>query len=94
MVVIARPTIANVNITLADTEYSYALPAGTMRFEINLRNVAIPLKICFVSGASGTIYKNLPAGESYREEGIKAGDNTLYFQSATADQVAEILSWI
>lgn len=92
--IIARPTIANVDITLANTEYSYTLPTGTTRFEIKIRNGGIPLKICFVSGASGTIYKNLPAGEAYQEEEIKAGSNILYFQSATASQVAEILSWV
>ena len=92
--IIARPTIANVDITLANTEYSYTLPVGTTRFEIKLRNIGIPLKICFVSGGSGTTYKNLPAGQSYREDNIKRGPNILYFQAATANQVAEIISWV
>jgi len=92
--IIARPTIANVEMTDADTEYSYTLPVGTTRFEIKLRKMGIPLKICFVSEGSGTTYKNLPAGRSYREDDIKRGPNILYFQAATADQVAEIISWV
>lgn len=92
--IIARPTIANVDIMLANTEYSYTLPVGTTRFEIKLRNMGIPLKICFVSGGSGTTYKNLASGHSHREENIKRGPNILYFRSATASQVAEIISWV
>ena len=34
--IIARPTIANVDITDANTEYSYELPAGTTRFLIKV----------------------------------------------------------
>lgn len=81
-------------MTDADTEYSYTFPVGTMRFEIKLRSLGVPLKICFVSEASGTIYKNLPGGQSYREDNIKRGPNILYFQAATANQVAEIISWV
>jgi len=92
--IIARPTIANVVITDADTEYSYTLPAGTTRFVIKLRSFGIPLKICFVSGGSGTTYKNLPSGQSYREDNIKGSPNILYFQAATGTQVAEIISWV
>lgn len=92
--IVGRPTIKNVDITDADTEYSYTLPVGTSRFEIKLRSIGVPLKICFVSAGSGTTYKNLPAGQSYREDAIKRGPNVLYFQSATANQVAEIISWV
>jgi hypothetical protein len=92
--IIARPTIANIDITDANTEYSYTLPVGTTRFEMKLRNLGVPLKICFVSGGSGTNYINLPASQSYREDNIKKGSNILYFQAATAAQVAEIISWV
>ena len=92
--IIARPTVANVDITLADTEYEYALPVGTTRFSGKLRNLGIPLKICMVSGGSGTIYKNLAQGETWSEKDIKGSPNVLYFQSATATQVVEVLSWV
>ena len=92
--IIARPTISNEEIIDANKEYSYTLPAGTTRFLIKVRNPGIPLKICFVSGGSGTTYKNLASGQSYQEDNIKAGSNVLYFQAATATQVAEIISWV
>ena len=91
--IIARPTIVNVAITDADTEYSYTLPAGTTRFAFKLRNPGITAKICFASGGSGTIYKNLNSGETYEEKDIKKGDNILYFRSPSAGQQAEIISW-
>ena len=92
--IIARPTVANVEITLANTEYSCTLPAGTTRFIFKLRNPGVPAKICFVSGASGTIYMNLANGQSYEEKDIKKGDNKLFFQAPSASQIAEIISWV
>jgi len=91
--IVGRPTIKNVDIVDANTEYSYTLPDGTSRFEMKVRNLGIPLKICFVSAGSGITYYNLPASQSYREDNIKRGSNILYFQAATASQVLEIMSW-
>lgn len=90
----ARPTIANVTITLANTEYSYTLPAGTTRFLFKLRSSGVPAKICFVSGVSGITYRNLSNGKTYEEKDIKKGDNILYFQAPSANQTAEIISWV
>lgn len=92
--ILARPTVANVEMTLADTEYSYALPAGTARFSFKLRNPGYQARIAFVSGALGTTYKNLMQGEIYSEKNLRQGPNSLYFQSPTAGQVAEILTWV
>lgn len=88
------PVITNKAITLANTEYSHAIPAGAKKFSIKLRNTSIDLKIAFASGTSGTTYYTLKAGMEYTEENINADDGlTLYFQSATAAQVAEIKTW-
>ena len=89
---VGRPTIANVTMTDANTEYSYAVPSGAKRFEIKLRAINALLKLAFVSGASGTTYITIPYGASYNELDIKGG-MTLYFQSATAAQTAEIKIW-
>jgi hypothetical protein len=93
MQIVGRPTIANTAITLADTEYSYDIPAGTKRFEIKLRALNALLKLAFISGASGTTYITIPYGGSYVENDVKAGPITLYFQSPSATQVAEIKTW-
>ena len=92
--IVARPTIANTAMATANKEYSYALPAGTTRFTFKLRNPGYPAKVCFVSGASGTIYQNLANGQTYREKDIKKGDIVLYFQSTGTNQVAELMSWV
>jgi len=88
-----RPTIANTTMTAAATEYSYDIPAGTIRFSIKLRALNAILKLAFVENESGTTYISIPYGETYVEENVKGGPLTLYFQSPTALQVAEIKTW-
>lgn len=89
----AKPTIANVAMTLADTEYSYTLPAGTKSFRFKLRDPGADCKIAFVAAGSPTTYMNLPGGRSYAEDAIKPGGAAIYFQSPTASMVAEIMTW-
>ena len=91
--IVGRPTIANTAMTTANEEYSYDIPAGTKRFEIKLRAINAYFKLAFVSGASGTTYITIPYGATYVEIDVKAGPITLYFQSPTATQVAEIKTW-
>lgn len=85
------PVIYNVTMILADTEYSKALPANARRFLIKCRTL-YDIKLCFTSGQSGTTYLTVPAGMSY-EGLIQPASLTVYFQCATADQVAEIIVW-
>lgn len=93
MKIAGRPTIANVAMTSSNTEYSYSLPAGTIRFEIKLRSLNALLKLSFVSGESGTTYITIPYGSSYREDDVKGTPISLYFQSPTASQVLEVKTW-
>ena len=90
----SRPTIGNVAMAMANTEYSYDLPVGTSRFIIKLRNPGYVLKVCWVSEVSGTIYKNVMQGGSYEESDLREGSNVLYFQTTADDQVVEIISWV
>lgn len=89
----ARPTISNVSMTSKDTEYSASIPSSARRFEIKLRALNALLKLSFTSGASGTTYVTIPYGASYVENNIKGG-MTLYFQSPTASQTAEVKYWV
>lgn len=93
MQIMGRITIANTAMTTANTEYSYDIPAGTKRFSIKLRALNALLKLAFIESASGTTYITIPYGETYTENDVKAGPFTLYFQSPTAAQVAEIKTW-
>lgn len=89
---LAKPTIANVSMTSANTEYSYTFPAGTRAFRIKLRALNAQLKIAFVSGESGSTYLTVPYGD-FLEMKAKVGGATIYFQSASASQTAEIKTW-
>jgi len=89
---LSKPTINNTAITSADTEYSYTFPAGTRAFRIKLRALNALLKISFVSGASGSTYITVPYGD-FLEMRAKVGGATIYFQSPTASQTAEIKTW-
>lgn len=89
---IAKATTANVTMTSADTEYSYTFPAGTQKFSIKLRALNALLKVAFASGTSGSTYFTIPYGDILVME-AKIGGSTIYFQSPTASQVAEIQTW-
>ncbi len=92
-VIKSRPTIKNVSMATANTEYSYALPTGTRKFKIKLRNIGYPLKLAIVSSGSGTTYVNIDQGKSHTEDDIRV-PLTLYFQSPANSMVAEIISWV
>lgn len=86
------PIVENVSIPTANTEVSHALPTGTKRFLIKLRDSAT-LKIAYSSGTSGTVFVTIPQSCFYSEERIGAASTTIYMQSPTASQTAEIVSW-
>ncbi len=86
----AKPSIENVSMPVANTEYSYDIPTGTRKFSVKLRDLGYELKICFVSGESDETYITLSAGKTYTENEIK-GSGTLYFMTTANNQVAEIL---
>ena len=89
---VGKPTVANVDVTLANTEYSYVLPAGTRTFQLRFRNIDTFGQLAIASGLSGTTYIKLGQGETITEE-IKGGGATLYFRGDNASDVVEILSW-
>lgn len=86
------PIVENVAITLANTEVTHALPIGTKRFLIKARGQAI-IKLAYSVGTSGTSFMTIPKNAFYTESFIGAGTTTLYFQSPSASQTAEITSW-
>lgn len=93
MQIMGRPTIANTSMATGGTEYNYDIPAGTKRFSIKLRKLNALLQLAFVLNESGSTYITIPYGETYTENDVKAGPITLYFQSPTNTQVAEIKTW-
>jgi len=86
------PTIINLTLTNANTEYSQALKSFASRFSIQCRTVA-DIKLSFTSGQSGATYITIPGGSTFTQNGIFSGVLTLYVQSPSAGAVVEILEW-
>jgi hypothetical protein len=89
-----KPSIVNVSMASANTEYSYAVPAGVNKVLIKLRSSSVDLKLSYTSGESGTTYLTVPAGSAKSIDDIKGGGGlTLYFQAASASQTLEVEIW-
>lgn len=86
------PIVENVSIPLANTEVTHVLPTGTKRFLIKLRGRAT-LKLSYAVSTSGTVFSTIRPHNWYAEERIGSGTTTLYLQSPSASQTAEITSW-
>jgi len=97
MAVPATMTPYNLELTLAVTEYSQALPANCLKFHFQCRT-ANEVRWQIVTGkvAGPTApYLTLKAGQPYDSPDINQGasPSTLYFASATAGVVMEIVAW-
>ena len=87
------PYIYNKTLTLANTEYSQALPTNTKRFTLQART-SVDVKLAFTAEASGTTYVTVKAGASYSEEGLDSSSKTVYMQTASAGTVIELIAWV
>ena len=84
--------LTNKTMTLADTEYSQALPQGTVKFLVQNRG-QYDTKLSFASTTSGTNYMTVKAGMVYYEDMVETS-RTLYFQCPQAAQVLELVIWV
>ena len=90
-----RPFNAVLNLTLADTEYSYTFPPDTVAFALKPRK-SHRIKLSWQSGESGSVYFTTGPGAACMEEGIyNAGGAPLiiYAQCDVAAEVLEIIGW-
>lgn len=87
------PTIFNVPVPAANTEVSQALPAGTTKFMIRVRDDASKMQLAFTAGQSSTQFITIGRGVVYTEDGIFLTATTLYFQLNKSGQTVEILTW-
>lgn len=90
-----QPTVSLVDMPAANTEYDFVLPTNTKRFMLKLRGSA-GLRVAYVAGESavGGDYLTVPSGCSYTESDLTLTSITIYFQSGTASQTAEVVYWI
>jgi hypothetical protein len=87
-----NPTVYNITMTLAGTEYSQALPAGTKKYTVKCRT-AVAVNLCFTNNQSGATYITIPANADYFEDLINF-TGTLYFQCAVPATVLEVIAWV
>lgn len=92
----SEPSIQNVVMPLADTEYSIELPENTFKFLLKVRDAQGKLKLSWVAGESSTNYITLGLGVIYSEDSLKLkdGSRTLYVQSTKPGLTIEVLSWV
>ena len=96
---VVSPSIFNVTLTAADTEYSQALPAGTKRFSISIRDGAAAnnFRVAYVTGKVATPtapYLKYPCTAEYYEEDLIFWDaTTVYIAGSNAGDVAQIIAW-
>lgn len=84
-------SISTLELTAADTDYSFTFPNGTKSFLIKLREDTSKLRIYKLSGSLE--FFTLPKGVSYSESEVDASGLTLFVQSTEGAQTLEILSW-
>lgn len=96
--VVGTPTLQNVTMTNADTEYYADIPAGTFRFSLQTRD-GTAFRIAFVTEKVATPtepYLTIREGGAYNSpDGIQVGSSALrvYLGCGTAAKVAEIITW-
>ena len=88
-----KQTVANVAMASAGQEYSYTFPAGTVHATLKLRSQNAKLQYCFVSGETDTTYITLEQNATLPIKDVSVGGKTIYFESPTASQTLEVLSF-
>lgn len=91
------PTVYNLTLTLASTEYSQELPANCARYDFQCRT-AYDVRYAWATGKVATPtapYMTLKAGGTFTSEFVpqSLGGQTIYFASAQAGVVVEIICY-
>lgn len=92
---VTTPTIYNITLTLANTEYTQALPANTREFRFICRTL-YDVRFAWVTGKVATPiapYLTLPAGADYYSDNDNLASQTLYLASSTAGVIVELECW-
>ena len=92
---VETPTVYNVTLTGADTEYSQLLPSSTRDLRFRCRSL-VDVRFAFVTGKVATPtapYLTLPAGCDYYSDDNDLSGKTIYFASDNAGAVVELEVW-
>lgn len=86
------PTITNLSLVSANTEYSHAFGANTKYWIIQNRDNG-KVKVAFTATQSGTNFWTVYAGQQMDSPNLNVTGLTLYAQSPKTNQTLEILEW-
>jgi len=89
---VLTPEITNPVLLLANTEYSIALPANTLKFKFKPRTVC-RIRISYVAGETATNYFTVPLGAGFEEEYASLIGGTIYVQSTEANTILEMITY-
>jgi hypothetical protein len=90
-----RPTLYNITLTVANTEYSQLLPSGTKEMRFRCRTL-YDVRFAWVTGKVATPtepYLTLPAGCDYHSDLKDISGKLIYFASSQAGVVVELSAW-
>jgi hypothetical protein len=85
------PAISNFTATLANTEYSFALPPNCKGFVLRSRKIA-RVNFGYASGVNA-LYFSIPLGGFYNDTNFYTAQ-TIYFSSSVASNVLEIITFV
>ena len=92
-----EPTLYNLTITTANTEYSQALPAGCNAMEVRLRD-STAFRVAWVTGKVATPtapYLTIPAGHAYYVSNLDTRRaHTIYIAAPAGTKMAEVEVWL
>ena len=97
--VLLTPTIYNVVLTNADTEYSQVLPETCRRFAVSIQDGTSTdnFRVAYVTGKVATPtspFLKIPADAEYEEWDVLGSSQlTLYVASSVAGKTAQIVAW-
>ncbi len=89
------PTVYNVTLTDADTEYSQALPSNTKEIRFRCRTL-FDVRFAWLEdkvATPTTPYLTLPAGSDYFSDDSNITGKTLFLASSEAGVILEIEVW-
>ena len=90
-----HPFTANLTLTVADTEYSYEFPQGTVSIYLKARS-NYRIKASWQEGQSGSVYMSIGEGSSLSEDGLYIQGRAalkIYAQCSVAGEVLELSGW-
>ncbi len=88
------PTVTNLSMPTAGTEYSFSIPAGSVYCEFISRECG-KIQFAFTATESGTNFRTVWPGAEYQIDLLDAGNAaiTVYVQSTKANDTLEIVTW-